>query len=198
MERDPKAVFFFDCDVQLGLQGYPCVISNSKSSYLKTSLAFGFQKNSPYTKLFSYFILKMRQSGQIEKLYNMHVNEVRRLKPEHHACITRAGECMPNQPNCVPPIGIKTVLTSGLIIVGGVLCGVFILLFERLYDAFDFKKGEKNNRTTDINDMRLKKTFFFAICIFTFLSFCMILIVLFLYYMFLENNYHGDLSMLAQ
>ena len=58
MEKDDKAVFFNNRETELGLEGYPCLIRTAKFSYLKTPIAFAFQKNSPYTKLFSHFLMQ--------------------------------------------------------------------------------------------------------------------------------------------
>ena len=152
MERDPNAIFFHGVDNgHLDLHGYPCVITHATRQYLKNSMAFSFQKNSPYKKLFSYFLLAMRQSGQIERLYIKHETYLNTLKTEHESCQRKKTsffkKCLPNEPNCVPAIRLETVWTSLLVLLLGVLFGFVVSLFEWLdYHNYigDFKSFMNN------------------------------------------------------
>ena len=154
MENNPNAIFFQTHDAgQLELQGYPCVITTADPTYLKNFVAFSFQKNSPYRKLFSYFLLAMKQSGQVERLYKMHETRIMTMKHEHKKCLKQPSSffqsCLPNEPNCVPAITIQTVITALLIVTVGVLLGVMILLIEKLDYAgyLEFCSILKNNIT---------------------------------------------------
>ena len=130
MEHNPKAIFFNNRETEIGLEGLPCLIRAAKRSYLKTSIAFAFQKNSPYTKMFSYFFLKMMESGQVSQMYRKHLNAVKSLKHRNDVCSRKVNECLPNQSDCVPPVGIKTVCTAGLIAILGIIFGALTVIIE--------------------------------------------------------------------
>ena len=130
MEHNPKAIFFNNRETEIGLEGLPCLIRAAKRSYLKTSIAFAFQKNSPYTKMFSYFFLKMMESGQVSQMYRKHLNTVKSLKHRNDVCSRKVDECLPNQSDCVPPVGIKTVCTAGLIALLGIIFGAGTVIVE--------------------------------------------------------------------
>ena len=87
MEEDPNIVFFlFHLTREIELTGYPCVITKASTSYKLGYWAFPFPKNSPYRKLFSHHLLAMRQSGQIQRLLDMHITRVKALKEDHEKC----------------------------------------------------------------------------------------------------------------
>ena len=152
MEGDPNVIFFHTHIAgELELRGYPCVLTYAPATYLHNSLAFSFPKNSPYRKLFSYYLLAMRQSGQIQRLYDMHTTRINTLKDEHEKCIkqpkTFFQTCRPNEPNCVPAINLKIVITALVIIIGGAIFSIFVAIIERMdhKDQFHFCKNIKNN-----------------------------------------------------
>ena len=45
-------------------------------------------------------------------------------------CNRKSNECLPGQSDCVPPIGIKTVCTAGLIVIVGIGLGIGIMTLE--------------------------------------------------------------------
>ena len=138
MESDRNTIFFHQLDVgQLGLDGYPCVITHAKWMYMKNAvIGFPFQKNSPYQRMFSYFLLQMRESGHIDRLLTKHHTYLRSAKPKHEACQKKGTpffqDCMANEPNCVPAIKIETVWTSLLVLLLGTVIGFFIVVIERM------------------------------------------------------------------
>ena len=137
MEDDPNVIYFqTHIAGELELKGYPCVLTNAPRTYLENSLAFSFPKNSPYRKLFSYFLLTMRQSGQIQRLYDMHTRRINTLKQVHKDCMKKPKTffqtCRPNEPNCVPAINIKIVITALIIMIGGALFAILIAMIERM------------------------------------------------------------------
>ena len=127
---------------ELELKGYPCVLTYAPATYAENSLAFSFPKNSPYRKLFSYFLLAMRQTGQIQRLYDMHITRWNTLKQEHEKCMKKPKTffqtCRPNEPNCVPAINLKIVITALVIIIGGSILSVLIMIIERIDNSNQF------------------------------------------------------------
>ena len=199
MENNPNAIFFYRHDRgMLELHGYPCVISHAKATYLKNSMAFGFQKNSPYRKLFSYFLLKMRQSGQIDKLLSMHETQLYTMKTEHEACHETSHffqTCLPNEPNCVPSITLKTVWTALLILSLGVLFGAIVVLFEWLdYHGYLNKLKSDLNNAPNYHLLRQRRNL--NICFAAFITFTILLVVLLYYYTFMQDVSYGQLNIL--
>ena len=87
MEEHSNIVFFRPrVQGKLQLKGYPCVITYASTLYRQGYWAFPFPKNSPYRKLFSHHLLAMRQSGQIQRLLDMHITRVKALKEDHEKC----------------------------------------------------------------------------------------------------------------
>ena len=86
--------------------------------------------------MFSHFLLAMRQSGQIRRLYDMHTTRMKTLKEEHEKCIkqpkTFFQTCRPNEPNCIPAINLKLVITALVIFMGGSIFSVLIMIIERM------------------------------------------------------------------
>ena len=152
MENDINAIFFHTMDSgKLELAGYPCVITYAKTPYLQNSIAFTFQKNSPYRKLFSYFLFEMKQSGQIERLYRKHSMKIMTMKSEHKECMVEHKffqSCRPNEADCVPAVGLKTIITAVVMVASGVLLGVIVLIIEWMdyHGHFKFCKKLQNNK----------------------------------------------------
>ena len=141
MEEDSNIIFFRPrVQGELQLKGYPCVITYPSMLYRQGYWAFPFPKNSPYRKLFSHYLLAMRQSGQIQRLHDMHITRIKSLKEKHEKCIkqpkTFFQTCRPNEPNCVPSIDLKHVITALGIFIGGSIFSVLIMIIERM----DYKK----------------------------------------------------------
>ena len=200
MENNPNAIFFSIAKKRmLELHGYPCVITNADTTYFKNSLAFSFQKNSPYRKLFSYFLLAMRQSGQIDKLYNMHVSKISTMKIEHEVCRNKTSSffktCGPNEPNCVPAITLETVWTALLILSFGVLLGAIVLLLEWL-DYHGYLNKCKRDRHNISNAHSLGKRSILTLYCVTFITFIILLFVLLFYYLGKGKISYGELSTL--
>ena len=125
LKKDNNAVFFYGREIgEFVLEGYPCKINAADNSYLKTSIAFGFQKNSPYRKFLSHFLLKMKQLDQIGRLHTMYKTQLMKMKSSH-------GECN-NQSGNFSIITLENVISVFLIIMVGILLGVMILFIERM------------------------------------------------------------------
>ena len=167
---------------------------------METTVAFSFQKHSPYRKLFSYFLLKMRQSGQIDKLYTMHENQVYTMKLEHETCArhktsTFFKECRPNEPNCVPAIAKETVWSSSIILSFGVLFGAIVVLLEWL-DYHEYINKFKTHRHNISNDDSFGKRGKLTICSVAFISITTFLVLLLLYYLSIGEVFYGQLNLL--
>ena len=155
MEHNRNVIFFHTHDAGLlDLKGYPCVLTNAPTPYLDNSLGFSFPMNSPYRKLFSHFLLAMRQSGQIQRLYEKHTTLIKTSKQEHERCMkpkhTFFQTCRPNEPNCVPAIDLKIVITALIIAIVGAAFAILIALIERMEhnNQLNICSNLKNNMHT--------------------------------------------------
>jgi len=196
MGNEPKAVFLGPSEGELGLEGYPCLIKRAKKSYLKSTVSFTFQKNSPYTKLFSYFLLKMMESGQIQEIYRKHISALKDLKHINDVCNRKFTECVPGEPECVASIGIETVCTAVAVVIVGIALGIGIetvqFLLNNKYNTKDKGKTIKpKSRCTKMsNSFIITTCTAFIICCSSFL------IILFGYVMFNVSNEHGNMDLM--
>ena len=195
MEKDDKAVFFNNRETELGLEGYPCLIRTAKFSYLKTPIAFAFQKNSPYTKLFSHFLLKMRESGEVTAIYRKHLNALKDLKHRNDVCSRKSKECMPGQSDCVPPIGIKTVCTAGLIVIVGIGLGVGVVTVEFSVDRKNNIKYDGNSINCENRQTRNSNQSVIIMCVVFVVASSAFMMMLFGYVTFFVSHEQGDIDL---
>ena len=153
LEEVSNVIFFHSREPgELELKGYPCVVTKASMLYRPGYWAFTFPKNSPYRKLFSHFLLAMRQSGQIQRLYEKHITRIKTLKEEHEKCKKQPKAffqtCRPNEPNCAPAINLKLVITALVIFIGGSIFSILIMIIERM----EYKKqlSRSNNFKNNI------------------------------------------------
>lgn len=67
---DSKLIYFGDTKAtQFNWENIPCLIVNVASKpYFQVTGAWAFQKNSPYTPLFNFYISELREGGMIDRL----------------------------------------------------------------------------------------------------------------------------------
>ena len=195
MEKDDKAVFFNNRETELGLEGYPCLIRTAKFSYLKSPIALAFQKNSPYTKLFSHFLLKMRESGEVTAIYRKHLNALKDLKHRNDICSRKSKECMPGRSDCVPPIGIKTVCTAGLIVVVGIGVGVGISTVEFSMNRKNKIKYDGNYINSENRPIRMNNQSVIVLCAIFMVASSAFMMLLFGYVTFLVSHEQGNMDL---
>ena len=196
MEADANAIFFHGLDNgHLELHGYPCAITHAKTSYLKNSIAFSFQKNSPYRKLFSYHLLGMRQSGQIERLHIKHETYLTTIKTEHEKCLkTKSSffpKCQPNEQNCVPAIKLETVWTSLLVLLVGSLAGFGITIFEWI-EHHGYIRSLKYATNNILNSWPLQRRHIITSYSFVFIVSIILVAAILVYYYVKSKILHGD------
>ena len=196
MEAEANNIFFHGLDNgHLELDGYPCVITHAKTAYLKNSIAFSFQKNSPYRKLFSYHLLGMRQSGQIERLHIYHETYLTTRKTEHEKCLKTKSSffpnCLPNEQNCVPAIKLETVWTSLLVLLVGILAGFGITIFEWI-EHHGHIRNLKYATNNIFNSQPLQRNHIITVYSFIFIVSIIIVAAIFVYYHIKSKILYGD------
>ena len=195
MEKDNKAIFFNNRETELGLEGYPCLIRTAKFSYLKSPIAFAFQKNSPYTKLFSHFLLKMRESGEVTAIYRKHLNALKDLKHRNDVCSRKSEECLPGRSDCVPPVGIKTVCTAGLIVMIGIGLGVGIAALEFSMNRTNHINYDGNCANGENGRKRIRNQYMIVTCVSFVVVSSAFMMMLFSYVMFYVSHEQGDMDL---
>ena len=196
MEKDSKAIFFNNRETEIGLEGLPCLIRAAKKSYLKSSIAFGFQKNSPYTKMFSHVFLKMMESGQVQQMYRKHLNAVKSLKHRNDICSRKVDECMPNQSDCVPPVGIMTVCSAGLVAIIGIVLGGCIVIGEIWHKRRKNNEEPNSNLKLELDTLRWKRRSIAMIFVVAVFLGSFILMSLISYVVFLVSHSEGNINLL--
>ena len=196
MENDPKAIFFNNRETEIGLEGLPCLIRAAKRSYLKSSIAFAFQKNSPYTKMFSYFFLKMMESGQVQQMYRKHLNAVKSLKHRNDICSRKSDECLPNQSDCVPPVGIKTACTAGLIAFLGMVFGGFVVIAETCHKRRQRNDEFKSKLLIEDETLSWRKRSFITTSLLSVFLGSFLLLALISYVIFIVQREEGNVDLL--
>jgi len=196
MGNDPKAIFFTKRGNEIGLEGYPCLVKRAKTSYLKSPISFAFQKNSPYTKLFSDFLLKMRESGEIHAIFRKHLNTIKHLKSRNDLCSRKSNECMPGEIDCVPSIGIETICSAGVVVIVGIALGVGIETVQFLSNRkYNIIRKENMMINTERKCGRMTNLSVIIICIVFIVCSSLILIVLLVYAMLVVKHEHGNLNL---
>ena len=195
MEDEPKAIFFYKREAELGLEGYPCLIKRSKKSYIKGSIAFAFQKNSPYTKLFSHFLLKMRETGEVQALYRKHLTTLKHLKHRNDVCSRKSSECMPGALDCVPSIGIETICSAVVVVIVGIALGVGIETVQFILNGKHRRTHQENTMNTEMGCRRMSNLSVITICIAFIICSISFLIILLGYAMFIVSHEHGNMDL---
>ena len=97
---------------------------------LSTPAAMAFQKDSPYSKLFGYYMRKMRERGELRKLLNVPVNEV-----QQQDCPGQSGK----------PIGFDSCLAAFLILISGMTSGFVLICLELVCRPRNDNKAAANS-----------------------------------------------------
>ena len=104
---------------------YPCNLAHVERHNSKQSGGMLYKKNWPYTKLLSHHLLKMKESGLLDRLFGPYIKHIQQTCPTQQ--IIRPVLQKPK------PVSVNTTFCLYLIIAAG-LCGAFILLvIENLY-----------------------------------------------------------------
>jgi hypothetical protein len=118
-------LFYIDC-VVLFSEHYPCSLLEIRNNYQgnKQSAGMIFKKNWPYTNLFNYYLLIMKENGLMDKLYQPYLTTTKKSCPDQQ----RIRQFI-NKPK---PIGVNTTISGYLIVFVGVIFALIVLLLELL------------------------------------------------------------------
>ncbi|CAK1585397.1 unnamed protein product [Parnassius mnemosyne] len=98
------------------------------------SYGIGMKKGSPYKKYIDYGLLKLKESGEIEKLKNIWWKEKR-----------GGGKCGIKQDEELKQLGLKNMLGAFVVLGAGSIIGLFISIIDMLWGVF--KRSIKYNTT---------------------------------------------------
>ncbi len=82
---------------------------------LQSKATYAFQKDSQYEPIFSYYLKELRESGSLKKVFNV---------------VAGSPQC-PDQSGS--PIGFDSCLTAFLALLLGLLSGLILICFERVF-----------------------------------------------------------------
>ena len=128
VENDPKASKTILFDVYEGIRTsdhYPCKLSKIKGSTWKAGTeGMVFKKRWPWTDLFNYHLLLMRESGMMERLYKRNVKKTSKSCP---------GEYIINRVVREPrPVDASKTFSLYVALVIGFASSIFLLMYEKL------------------------------------------------------------------
>ena len=112
MKDSNKVLFGESPTVQFSYDGFPCEIVSAPSVYGRHSGAYAFTTESPYLRLFGYYISQVKQSGLLPKY----------TKPDNSLCSSDEG---------YSPLSYSNIFSAF------VVCGIGLAL-ALLYSIFEF------------------------------------------------------------
>jgi hypothetical protein len=122
----PIIVFHDEGVIQFS-EHYPCSLLQIRNKYQgnKQSSGMIFKKNWPYTSLFNYYFLVMKEKGLMDKLYQPYLMTTKQFcsdqqRIRHHI----------SKPK---PVGINTTVSCYLIVFVGCISAIIVLLLEIRY-----------------------------------------------------------------
>ena len=126
-----NTILFYHNQVPPYSEHYPCKLSNIKSYQQNNKQTMGmvFKKNWPFTKLVNYHLLKMKEIGTLDRLYEPYLKTTRKSCP--HEQLIRHIISKPK------PVGTNTTFTLYLVVFSGILCAFICMFIEILYKKYD-------------------------------------------------------------
>ena len=115
----------------------------------KISLAFGFQKNSPYLAIIDYYLKEMKEKGLSEQI-------LAKYDPGDQICPDSSGQ----------PIGFDSCFTAFLALIGGLGLGLILFLIEfmapnvsllQMYDRKDMNNDDFQNHNCNCDQCKIMK-----------------------------------------
>ena len=112
-----------------------CKIIALPRKYEFKPYAFAFQTDSPYLKLFNYYINRLRESGALEKIHKAY-------QPAPQVCPNLTGKAL----------GFKNCISAFLVILVGFGFAIFLLIGEYLLKGIVGKmtKDQSNMKEEDV------------------------------------------------
>ena len=122
-----QTILFFSRMGVIFNENFPCSIKDVKNVGKVAIRNDGmiFRKNWPFTKLFNFQLLKMKEKGVLDRLLVPYLDEIKSSCPEDQ--IIRPILKRP------APIGIDKTICLYFILAAGFIFAVFWLLLENLY-----------------------------------------------------------------
>ena len=128
VEKDPKAaktiLFHLDEHIQAHHQ-YPCNLSKIKGFYRRSvPVGLVFRKNWPWTDMFNYHLLVMKERGLLERLYQLNKKKHTRSCPNEHVM-----NRIVKDPR---PVGTDKAFSLYVCLMLGFAASLLLLLAEKL------------------------------------------------------------------
>jgi hypothetical protein len=122
----PTMIFYNEDVIQFS-EHYPCSLLQIRKPFqgFKQSTGMIFKKHWQYTKLFNYYMLMMKETGLLDKLFQPYLTTTKKSCPDQQLI-----RHVTNKPR---PVGINTIVSSYLIVFVGLICALFVLFLENLY-----------------------------------------------------------------
>ena len=124
----PDVALYFENKGLMSTKEYEqCELIILPKTYGYFSFAMGFQKNSPYARIFNHYLKQMRQDGTLDK-------NLKTYEATPQVCPDNTGKALGFN-NLIFPVFVLTV---------GCLCGLATLIIEKMYQALISKQQDKS------------------------------------------------------
>ena len=118
----PDSTLFISVATAIASEEYMnCELMPLPGEYMTSGVAFGIQKDSPYGEVLNYFMRRLIEGGNVDKL---------QLKYLRSTALT----CKEN--NSGQPIGLETALPAIVIMIAGIIISGILFLLEMFFRVF--------------------------------------------------------------
>ena len=123
----PDVALYFENKGLMSTKEYEqCELIILPKTYGYFSFAMGFQKNSPYARIFNHYLRQMRQDGTLDK-------NLKTYEAAPQICPDNTGKAL----------GFNNLIFPIFVLILGCLSGLATLMIEKMYQALISKEKDK-------------------------------------------------------
>ena len=79
LENNHYVYFGPTVNTMINFDSVPCNVSTESSAYFEAQVAWALQKDSPYRQLFNYYLTKLKENGQLQKLEVKYISKAKQI-----------------------------------------------------------------------------------------------------------------------
>ena len=117
LENNHYVYFGPTVNIMTNFDSVPCNVSTESSAYFEASIAWALQKESPYKQLFNFYLTKLKENGELQKLEVKYISKV-----EQSSC----------EKNDAKPIEFQVTFSAFIMLGVGFVIAISISICEKL------------------------------------------------------------------
>ncbi len=128
--EDSELVYFGESGgAKRNMAGYPCQIGAASARYNENYVSFGFPKGSQFVSLFSAFILKLKQGGEVEKLIDKYLG-------------ASGKEASCGDGGSYTTLGYQNIFSAFVLLAVGVAAAWIVLVYEKILQVLLHRRND--------------------------------------------------------